>query len=384
MSKKILFNLSACQPIGKSKFHGGGKYGYVVLKKLLEVAPEQVAVYYNDKSYIDEDVLSLINNMGISKYVSSEISLFDAARKESNVIYSPLYNYNVNGIPPSDIVLIKTQHGIRQLEMPTDSTEWRYIPDFKGLLKFIKYRLRNSRSMQIQRLSKLISRNNIHYITVSEHSKYMMGAFLPQLHPDNLSVFYSPSTINDNIDTSDYKNTYGKYYLLLGVNRWIKNNIRAIQAFDQLFTERPEFEGVVVMTGIKKWSEIHVHVKNKDRFILLGYVDEYTLKALYRNAYLFVYPSLNEGFGYPPLEAMHEKCPVVGSAIASIPEICGDSVVYFNPYSIEEIKARVLQMEDTLFRSSVVQRGIDREKDIRKKQDRDLVSLCSYLLSFNK
>lgn len=382
MNKRILFNLSACQPIGNSKYHGGGKYGYIVFKKLIEIAPEKVAAYYNDGSFIDDGVLSLIKEKNIKLYRKSEINLYDAARQESSIVYSPLYNYNVSGIPPEDIILIKTQHGIRQLEMPSDSMEWRYVSSFKGLMKFLKYRLRNSKKKQVSRLKKILNRSNIHYVTVSEHSKYAMMAFLPDLNCEDLNVFYSPSTISDDMDTSDYKNPYGKYYFLIGANRWIKNNIRAMIALDQLFSERPNLEGRVVVTGIKSWKDLNVSIKNKNRFVLVGYVDEYTLKALYRHAYLMVYPSLNEGFGYPPLEAMHEGCPVIASSIASIPEICGDGVVYFNPYLVDEIKMRILQMEDVAFRSHLIEMGKQRESLIHQKQEEDLEKMCNYILSY--
>ena len=97
-----------------------------------------------------------------------------------------------------------------------------------------------------------------------------------------------------------------------------------------------------------------------------------------------VYPSLNEGFGYPPLEAMHEGCPVIASAIASIPEVCGDAVMYFNPFLISEIKMRILQMEDSSVRTNYVQKAIDRQIIVEKKQKADLDALCEYLLSFLK
>lgn len=379
---KILFNMSVCQPIGKSKFHGGGKYGYIVFRKLLELAPDKVAVYYDDRSFIEKDILKLINKNNINQYFAKEINIYEAARNESNIVYTPLFNFNGKSFPPSDVTLIETQHGIRQLEMPGDSSEWRYITSFFGLFRFLKHKIIRIKSSQIARLSEIVKAQNIHFVTVSEHSKYALASFLPNLSYKSVKVFYSPSTIDDSIDTSSFVNCYGKYYLLLGVNRWIKNNIRAIQALDSLFTERPDLKGVVVATGIKSWKEINFKVKNKGRFFLLGYVDEVTLKALYRNAYLFVYPSLNEGFGYPPLEAMHEGCPVIASSIASIPEVCGDAVTYFNPYCIDEIKNRILQMEDIHFRDLMIKRGISREHIIHEKQNQDLDELCDFLLNF--
>jgi len=63
----------------------------------------------------------------------------------------------------------------------------------------------------------------------------------------------------------------------------------------------------------------------------VGYVSDAELSSLYRHAACFVFPSLYEGFGIPPLEAMAHGCPVVASSAASIPEVCGDAAVYFDP-----------------------------------------------------
>lgn len=63
----------------------------------------------------------------------------------------------------------------------------------------------------------------------------------------------------------------------------------------------------------------------------VGYVSDAELASLYKHAACFVFPSLYEGFGIPPLEAMAHGCPVVASTAASIPEVCGDAAVYFDP-----------------------------------------------------
>jgi glycosyltransferase involved in cell wall biosynthesis len=65
--------------------------------------------------------------------------------------------------------------------------------------------------------------------------------------------------------------------------------------------------------------------------VLLPRVDEPRLGALYRGAALFAYPSLYEGFGLPPLEAMSAGCPVLVGRTSSLPEICGDAAYYFDP-----------------------------------------------------
>jgi glycosyltransferase involved in cell wall biosynthesis len=63
----------------------------------------------------------------------------------------------------------------------------------------------------------------------------------------------------------------------------------------------------------------------------LGYVTDAELRALYEQALVFVFPSLYEGFGIPPLEAMALGCPVLASNAAAMPEVCGDGALYFDP-----------------------------------------------------
>jgi glycosyltransferase involved in cell wall biosynthesis len=70
---------------------------------------------------------------------------------------------------------------------------------------------------------------------------------------------------------------------------------------------------------------------------MTGHVTDSELRALYENAQCFVFPSLYEGFGLPPLEAMHCGCPVIVANRAALPEICGDAVVYCDPQDTDDI-----------------------------------------------
>lgn len=73
----------------------------------------------------------------------------------------------------------------------------------------------------------------------------------------------------------------------------------------------------------------------------LGYVDDQHLERLYRDAACFVFPSLYEGFGLPPIEAMRLGCPVVASNAASILEVCGDAALYFDPLSVDDLQRQI-------------------------------------------
>jgi glycosyltransferase involved in cell wall biosynthesis len=79
---------------------------------------------------------------------------------------------------------------------------------------------------------------------------------------------------------------------------------------------------------------------------LLGYVPDRALADLYRHAACFVLPSLYEGFGLPALEAMANGCPVLAARAGSIPEVCGDAAVYFDPYNPASLARALREIAD--------------------------------------
>lgn len=95
-----------------------------------------------------------------------------------------------------------------------------------------------------------------------------------------------------------------------------------------------------------------------------GSITDMQLRALYEHANLFVFPSLYEGFGIPPLEAMLCGCPVVASNISSISEICDNAALYFNPRNPTEMLEKInFVMQNGGCRNSLVARGYDRAKN---------------------
>ncbi len=86
--------------------------------------------------------------------------------------------------------------------------------------------------------------------------------------------------------------------------------------------------------------------------------DDNMLKLCYEKATLFVYPSLYEGFGIPPLEAMSCRTPVCCSNTSSLPEVVGDAAILFNPHNLEEIKSAMLEVLNSTFKQrELIQKG---------------------------
>src|SRR3989344_3380320 len=119
------------------------------------------------------------------------------------------------------------------------------------------------------------------------------------------------------------------YILSVGTLEPRKNLNRLIEAYQQL---NLGFDLVIV--GKFGWGE---RVKPVTGVRLLGFVPDEDLAGLYSGAQVFVYPSLEEGFGLPVLEAMACGCPVVTSGVSSLPEIGGQAAVYVEPASVKNI-----------------------------------------------
>jgi glycosyltransferase involved in cell wall biosynthesis len=120
-----------------------------------------------------------------------------------------------------------------------------------------------------------------------------------------------------------------------------KNIERMVLAFNAI---KDKIKIPLVIAG--EIGSLNIHLKkliqeNKD-IVFLGKIDNMTKLILFRSARAFLFPSLYEGFGIPPLEAMRMGCPVLTSNVTSLPEVCGDAALYVDPYSLDEMIDKML------------------------------------------
>ena len=378
---KILFNLAATQPDSRAKHHGGGKYGITVFFELLgRGADMECAV--DSSRYLREDVARALkdNNIPVVDLANAPMSEI-LRRKHYDVYYTPQIYPGVE--IPDGTYYIGTHHGNRELEMPADPLFGRYRASAYQRMRGRITRLFNNRwkKVQLKRLRSRLRDPKLHYVTVSEHTKYSILSYLPEINADDIKVFYSPSTIAPASAKSVAPFDAGApYVLLVSGNRTEKNALRVVMAMDELMSERPEISVYKVVIAGAKEDAYDYKLKNREAFIFMGYVDEDTLESLYRGATLFAYPSLNEGFGYPPLEAMVHGVPVIASPFTSIHEVCGDAALYFNPLDHKEIKGRLMRMLlDEGLRAEYGRRSFERFAVVNARQQRDLRLLADYI-----
>ena len=117
------------------------------------------------------------------------------------------------------------------------------------------------------------------------------------------------------------------------------------------------------INGQEPQSAVTVSLVKKTGGSIVDIVDEAKKVELYRNASLFVFPSLYEGFGLPVLEAMSAGVPVITSNRSSLPEVCGDAVYYVNPNNVLELaEAMKLVLTDEKLRQNMIQKGLEQAK----------------------
>ena len=211
-------------------------------------------------------------------------------------------------------------------------------------------------------------------LTVSKASKDDILHYL-KIPPDKVEVVYNAldsrlATPPTQADISRVRERFlltSPFILYAGNIKPHKNVDRLIEAYALL--RKRGIVGVkllIIGDAISKYPQmrrlvhrfqLHQHVR------FLGFVPDATLAALYRLASVFVFPSLYEGFGLPPLEAMAAGAPVVTSNVSSLPEVVGDAALLIDPTSAEAIAhamARVLG--EPGLRSELVRRGHERVK----------------------
>lgn len=211
-----------------------------------------------------------------------------------------------------------------------------------------------------------------HILTVSEFSK---REILRYLHIPEEQISIVPNAVDHTVYHNNYtakqiqevRNKYGikeEYILYLGTIEPRKNLERLIGAYEMLCRER-EYAPQLVLAGGKGWMCEGIYQKaqeavRKNRILFTGYVSQKDSPVLMCGAKIFVFPSLYEGFGMPPLEAMACGTPVITSNTTSLPEVVGKAGLTVNPGCEEEIcQAMGHMLDNDPYREKLRKLGLD-------------------------
>jgi glycosyltransferase involved in cell wall biosynthesis len=235
-------------------------------------------------------------------------------------------------------------------------------PNKYSIKKYIMYRTLLPRTLK--------SADKI--ITISHHTKQDLTKYL-KVPEDKIKVIHLAANenykpLNEN-EINTIKQKYNLNYpfiLYVGGLAPNKNVERLIKAYYKL--KKQDVKHKLIITGVKRWKyksifETIDKLNLQKDVIFAGYVPDEDLPALYNAADLFVYPSLYEGFGLPPLEAMACGTPVITSNASSLPEVVGDAGIMVNPYDVDELaKAMYEVLTNDGLREELSKKGLERAK----------------------
>ncbi len=285
-------------------------------------------------------------------------------RERADVFHAPHYVLPA-AVPCRSVVTI---HDTIHLMFP------QYLPN-----RLAPYYARTMMWISVQRSSRIL--------TVSEASKRDILKFF-DVPAEKIEVVYNAIDERFSVEPREedvvrVRERYqldGRFLLYVGNVMPHKNLERLIEAFARLRKEGNEdLRLLIIGDEISKLPSlrraVHRHKLQKHvRF--LGFLPDEMLVVLYRLAAVFVFPSLYEGFGLPPLEAMASGTPVVTSNVSSLPEVVGDAALLVDPYDPESIKSGIARvLEDPALRESMRRKGLERvrafswERSVQRTRD---------------
>lgn len=210
-------------------------------------------------------------------------------------------------------------------------------------------------------------------ICISEFTKKELLKYYPNVDESKIEVVYNGFEYKEieltqqTIDTTLNKFNITKNYLLfVGTLSPHKNIEKIVEAFNKVKNEGYDYQ--LVICGKKGWLYENIFKKVKklkleNEVIFTDYVTDEELEVLYKNTKLFVFPSLYEGFGFTPIEAMARRVPVLTSKEGALREVVGDTAIFCDAYSVQDISQKIINIiDDKELNKLLIEKGIERIK----------------------
>lgn len=223
-----------------------------------------------------------------------------------------------------------------------------------------------------KKVIKQAAKNATKIITVSQYSKKDIVKFL-QAPPEKVQAIYEGASLDVEVGEnfiSEVKKRYvlnNPYFLFVGVMERKKNLVNLTRGFDYFLQKyKMKIDMVIAGKADSHYPDIKfraLDIKNSNRLVFTGHVDEEELAALYKGAYAFTSASVHEGFGLPGVEALSFGLPLLVSNIEVFNEIYDNAAIYFNPLNPEDIGEKMnLLARDPQFYRQLRQKSFDRSR----------------------
>jgi glycosyltransferase involved in cell wall biosynthesis len=197
----------------------------------------------------------------------------------------------------------------------------------------------------------------------------MTARDIAKLHPftkDKLAVTYEAAGVAADLVPQKPKHDFGEYIMYQGTAFPHKNLTKLIEAFDIVHEHYPKLNLVLVGKTEKHYVELAEEAKkhaSSANIIFAGFLPDPQSKWTFEHAKLYVTPSLMEGAGLTPLEAMASGTPVVSSNASMMPEFYGQGALYCNPYDAQDIAAKIsMVLDDAQLRKDLIAKGAQQVK----------------------
>lgn len=330
---------------------GVQRYAFEVTRRLpgsiRVVAPRQVTSGYELlSSFTVVDPLGRFAQGGGSGHLWEQLAL-PRWLSRGDVLWSPC------GTGPLTVQnQIVTIHDVAYLEHPEWFNRW-----FARWYRFLVPRL-------VHKVWRIIAVSEFTKVRLVEMTRVSPEKIV--VIPNGVDVRFQPKAPEEVARTRDALGIPSSNYVLcLGSLEPRKNLHRLLKAWGNIYHKLPN-DVWLVLAGAKGKALVFQNIsfdKLPPRVYLTGYVPDEYLPALYSGALAFVYVSLYEGFGLPPLEAMACGTPVVTSNITSLPEVVGNAAILVNPYHVKNIADGIYELiRNDALREELKSKGLERAK----------------------
>lgn len=389
----ILFDQTEAQALF---FNGAAQYAQTVFFKMvssLEKYPDVhiYSLYHSDKTFkyekLSPDKLKGIERVSSVDYKGKSLRAVVIENKIDLLFITCAQSFcdlslgDINNLPCKIVCVI---HDLFDEEMSLSKAHLFQYFTFRPL-QFFRYYLSRTyvrlRSFHLtnrtSQMLAMLTTNDVDIITVSEYSKNSIIYIYPQIK-SQIHVWASPLCTEridreniDNKELADLVKKGKKYFLLLSADRIMKNGDRMIKSFHRYVTiEKKDYYLVTVGYGKKEF----------DTHIALPFLKYADLLHAYKNCHALLYPSMFEGYGYPPLEAMSFGKPVLCSFSCSMPEVLEDAPIYFNPIYETDMFSALIKFDSSRY-DDLAKRSKAQYEIAVRKQNSDLQCLVDTIMN---